>query len=171
MLIFVCFIINCDCSKSRDQVILHLYILHFLKTAYFFIWLCWIFSCDIWGVIPQLWIKPRPIASGAQSLSHSTTRIVPLYPYVAQQAAYLCMCTKTLQSCPILFNPMDCSPLQFLCPWNSPSKSTGVDYRSLFQGSFLTWRPNPGLLHCRQILYHLSHQGSVSVDPEGMLNA
>ena len=30
----------------------------------------------------------------------------------------------------------------------------------LFQGIFLTWGSNPGLLHCRQILYHLSHQGS-----------
>ena len=27
----------------------------------------------------------------------------------------------------------------------------------LFQGIFLTQGSNPGLLHCRQILYHLSH--------------
>ena len=31
---------------------------------------------------------------------------------------------------------------------------------SLLQGIFLTQGSNPGLLHCRQILYHLSHQGS-----------
>ena len=31
---------------------------------------------------------------------------------------------------------------------------------SLLQGIFLTQGWNPGLLHCRQILYHLSHQGS-----------
>ena len=31
-------------------------------------------------------------------------------------------------------------------------------YHSLFQGIFLTQGSNPGLLHCRQILYHLSHQ-------------
>jgi len=30
----------------------------------------------------------------------------------------------------------------------------------LLQGIFLTQGSNPGLLHCRQILYHLSHQGS-----------
>ena len=30
---------------------------------------------------------------------------------------------------------------------------------SLLQGIFLTQGLNMGLLHCRQILYHLSHQG------------
>ena len=30
----------------------------------------------------------------------------------------------------------------------------------LLQGIFLTQGSNLGLLHCRQILYHLSHQGS-----------
>ena len=32
-------------------------------------------------------------------------------------------------------------------------------YHSLLQGIFLIWGSNSGLLHCRQILYHLSHQG------------
>ena len=32
---------------------------------------------------------------------------------------------------------------------------------ALLQGIFLTQGSNPGLLHCRQILYHLSHQGSL----------
>ena len=40
------------------------------------------------------------------------------------------------------------------------ARNTGVDSESLFQGIFSTWGWNPGLLHCRQILYHLSHQGS-----------
>ena len=47
-----------------------------------------------------------------------------------------------------------------LCPWNSPGKSSGVGSHFLLQGIFLTQGLNPGLLHCRQILYHLSHQGS-----------
>ena len=37
---------------------------------------------------------------------------------------------------------------------------TGVGCHSLLQGIFLTQGPNLGLLHCRQILYHLSHQES-----------
>ena len=48
-----------------------------------------------------------------------------------------------------------------LCPWNSPGHNTGVGCHSLLQGIFLTQRSNQdGLLHGRQILYHLSHQGS-----------
>ena len=45
------------------------------------------------------------------------------------------------------------------CPWNSPGKSAGVSCHSLLQGIFPTQRLNPGLPHCRQILYQLSHQG------------
>ena len=43
---------------------------------------------------------------------------------------------------------------------NSPGKNTGVGSHSLFQWIFLTQGSNPGLLHCRQILYCLSYQGS-----------
>ena len=39
---------------------------------------------------------------------------------------------------------------------------TGVGSLSLLQGIFLTWESNWGLLHCRQILYQLSYQGSPS---------
>ena len=42
--------------------------------------------------------------------------------------------------------------------WNSPGKNTGVGSHSLLQGIFSTQGSNPGLPHCRQILYHLSHQ-------------
>ena len=42
----------------------------------------------------------------------------------------------------------------------SRGKNTGVGYHALLQGIFPTQGSNPGLLHCRRILYHLSHQGS-----------
>ena len=45
-------------------------------------------------------------------------------------------------------------------PWNSPGQNTRVGSCSLLQGIFLTQGSNPGLPHCRQILYWLSHQGS-----------
>ena len=38
--------------------------------------------------------------------------------------------------------------------------TTGVSSLSLLQGIFLTQESNQGLLHCRQILYRPSHQGS-----------
>ena len=51
-----------------------------------------------------------------------------------------------------------------LCPWNSPGKNIGVDCHSLLQGIFRTQGLNLSLLHCRQILYHLSHQESPTDD-------
>ena len=47
-----------------------------------------------------------------------------------------------------------------LNPWNSPGQNTGVGTLSLLQGIFPTLGSNPGLPHCRQILYQLSHKGS-----------
>ena len=46
------------------------------------------------------------------------------------------------------------------CPWNSLGYNTGVGSLSLLQGIFPTQGSNPGLLHCRQILYQLSHKGN-----------
>ena len=45
-------------------------------------------------------------------------------------------------------------------PWTSLGQNTGVGSLSLLQGIFLTQELNRGLLHCRQILYQLSYQGS-----------
>ena len=52
---------------------------------------------------------------------------------------------------------------KLLSPWNSPGKNTGVDSRSTLQWIFPTQGSNPGLVHCRQILYYLSHQGTPGV--------
>ena len=38
-------------------------------------------------------------------------------------------------------------------PWNSPGQDTGVGSQSLLQAIFSTQGLNPGLPHCRQILY------------------
>ena len=45
-------------------------------------------------------------------------------------------------------------------PWNSPGQDTRVGSLSLLQGIFPTHSSNPGLPHCRRILYQLSHKGS-----------
>ena len=47
-------------------------------------------------------------------------------------------------------------PARVLCPWDFPG-NTGVDCHFLLQGIFPTQESNPGLLHCRQILYRLSY--------------
>ena len=43
-------------------------------------------------------------------------------------------------------------------PWNSPGQDTGVGILSVLQGIFSTQRSNPGLPHCRRILYQLNHK-------------
>ena len=53
-----------------------------------------------------------------------------------------------------------------LHPWDFSDKSTGMGCHFLLQGIFLTQESNPGLLHCRQMLFHLSHQGSLGWKPE-----
>ena len=54
-------------------------------------------------------------------------------------------------------------PRGLYSPWNSPGQDTGMDSLSLLQGIFPTQGSNPGLPHCRQILYQLSNKGSPGI--------
>ena len=75
-----------------------------------------------------VWINPKYLAYGRDSnISGIRGSVVsdPCDPRVAHQA-----------------------------PWNSAGKNTGVGSLSLLQGIFPTQGSNPGVLHCRQILYH-----------------
>ena len=51
-------------------------------------------------------------------------------------------------------------PARLLYPWDFPSKNTEVGCHSLLQEMFPIQGSNLSLLHCRQIRYHLNHQGS-----------
>ena len=70
----------------------------------------------------------------------------------------LCLVT---QSCLTLCDPMDCIPPDFSVHGDCPGENNGVGCHALLQGIFPTQGLIPGLMHCRQILYHLSHQGSL----------
>ena len=67
---------------------------------------------------------------------------------------FLLMKVKVAQPCWTLCNPMECVGV------NPPGQNTGVGSHSLLQGILPTEGWNPGLLHCRRILYQLRHQGS-----------
>ena len=67
--------------------------------------------------------------------------------------AVLCL---VIQSFPTLFHPMDCSPPGSSVHGDSPGKNTGVGCHVLLQRICPTKGSNPGLPHCRQILYHMS---------------
>ena len=75
------------------------------------------------------------------------------------------MCVLVAQACPTLCNPMD-----FSHPGSSVHgilqaeilEWVGIPFSKV---SSLTQGSNPGLRHCRQILYHLSHQVAKNWEP------
>ena len=61
----------------------------------------------------------------------------------------MCLCRSVVSDS---LRPHGVFPARLLCPWNYPSKNTGVGSHSFIQGIFPTQGLNPGLLHCRWIL-------------------
>ena len=79
--------------------------------------------------------------------------ILPICP----SWVFVCLCVLITQAC---MTAIPWTIACLLCPWNAPGKNTRVGSHALLQGIFLTQGSNPGLLHCRQILYHWSYQVS-----------
>ena len=63
---------------------------------------------------------------------------------------------KWMSSCSVVTNSLQ--PHGLYSPWNSLGQKTGVSSLSLLQGIFPTQGPNPGLPHCRWILYQLNRK-------------
>ena len=84
--------------------------------------------------------------------AHPGHSYIYIYIYIYMQVA---------QSCPTL-RPHGLQPTRLLCPQDFPGKNTGLGCHFLLQGIFQTQGQNPGLPHCRWILYQLSYQGSLS---------
>ena len=74
----------------------------------------------------------------------------------------IAMFAKSLQSCLLFAIPWTVAT-SLLCPLDSPGKNAGVGCHAFLQGIFLTQELNPGLLHCRQILYHLSYRRRIQL--------
>ena len=86
-------------------------------------------------------LESSAVATGLEKRFHSNRK-------ERQTTAQLHSLTRQ-QSCPTLCGP-----------WNSPGQNTRVGCLSLLQGIFPIQGSNPGLPHCRQVLYQLSHNGS-----------
>ena len=69
---------------------------------------------------------------------------------------YVLNCFSHIQ----LFAALWTTAFHLLCPWDFPGKNTGAGCHAFLQGIFPTQGSNPGLPHCRQILYQVSHKGS-----------
>ena len=72
---------------------------------------------------------------------------------------------KLGESCSVMSDSLQPHGLYSLC--NSPGQNTGVGSLSLLQGIFPTQGLNPGLPHCRRILYQLSYQGGQDAQRRG----
>ena len=83
------------------------------------------------------------------------TKFFNLY-VIESRVTALWVKVKVAQSCLTLCDPMD----GLHSPWNSPGQNTEVGSLSLLQGIFPTQGSNPGLPHCRWILYQLRHKES-----------
>ena len=104
-------------------------------------------------VCPQLESKLQ----GGQRFIFALWFIPMAYNSIWIKMCVLCLVT---QSCLTLWDFMDCKPPGSSIHGDSPGKNNGVGCHNLLQGIFQTQGSNPSLLHCRWILYHLSHPGS-----------
>ena len=104
--------------------------------------LTWSYCAPYFGVLEIKLVVPSPLP----------TFFIPV------------LCLVTLLG-PALCDPMDCSLPGSSVYGDSSGKNTWVGCYALLQGIFPTQRSNPGLPHCRRILYSLSHQGSPSFIP------
>ena len=114
--------------------------------------------------------SPRKDSGGSPELGEEE--------HIQQGSSYFSFCSSG-RSCP---SSAPCAVLSrsvvsdspqphgLLCPWDSPDKNTGVGCRALLQGIFPTQGLNPGLPQCRQILYHLSHQGNPALPLTDCIN-
>ena len=83
-----------------------------------------------------------------------SSHLTHAHPQGFKHFSSLTLKMKVAQSC------LSLRPYGLCSPWHSAGQNTGVGSLSLLQGIFPTQGSNPGLLHCRQILYQLSHKGS-----------
>ena len=103
-------------------------------------------------------VTPRTAAHQAPL---STEYILPLtnrWHYAVEPTTFtLCVLSRS-----VVFDslwPHGLQPTRLLCPMEFSGKNTGVGSHSLLREIFPTQGSNPGLLYCRWILYHVSHQG------------
>ena len=80
---------------------------------------------------------------------------------VTQVGVGLCVCLLVTQSCLTLCDPMDYSPPGSSVHGLLKARILKWVYHSLLWGIFPSQGWNLGLLHCRQIFYHLKNQGSL----------
>ena len=103
----------------------------------------------------QVWLLGWESPLEEEIATHSSILAWKIYPDI-----FIKVKVKSLSRSWLFATPWIVACTKLLHPWDFQGKSTGVVCHSLLQGIFPTQGSNPGLSHCRQTLYCLSHQGS-----------
>ena len=161
----------CVCVCVCVYIYIYIFFFFFLQHACK-VWLCvnlWTVACqaplsmgfsrqEYWsglpwlppGALPDPGIKPESLVSPALAGM--------FFFFFTTSATGAGICINICESHSVISDSL--WPQGLYSPWTSLGQNTGVGSLSLLQGIFPTQRLNPGLLHCRWILYQLSHQGS-----------
>ena len=126
-------------------------------------WVILLLSIKKWTQTVRVCGVCRPLPTSLLDLLPPCTKYVSCCPTLCwgrTAPTHQIMQVLVTQSCPIPWDPMDCSPPGFSVHGILQAKNTALCCPALLQGIFPTQGSNPGLLHCRWILYHLSHQRS-----------
>ena len=118
---------------------------------------------SVYGIIPTgtlEWVKALLPDSNILMDIWYKIQCVSYISYIMQK---ICVRFSRLVMCNSL-QPHRLQPTRLPCPWISQArtlKCVAIPFsRGRFSRRVLTQGLNLSLLHCRQVLYHLSHQGS-----------
>ena len=103
---------------------------------------------------------PREISTNKPCSNSPYLPWVAPYTLVTSPQLPLSVQPSAVLSRSVVSDSLDHSPPGSSVHGDSPGKSTRVGCHALLQGIFTTQGSNPGLQHCRRILYHLSNQGN-----------
>ena len=111
------------------------------------------------GLLSSCWITDLTFQRFKNFLpAKEYVKAVYCHPAYLTYMQSTCMHAKSLQSCPTLCDPVDCSLPGSSVHGFSSGKNTGVGCSALLQGIFPTQGSNPHLLHItcigRHVLYH-----------------
>ena len=118
------------------------------------------------GSVSDLWFMG--VQEGNLALIHVWILIPALLTCVSDLGQVTCVwptyvmkaCCIVTKWCLTLMQPCGLWSPRLLCPWDSQTRILEWVAIPFSRGSSWPRESNLGLLHCRQILYHLSHQGS-----------
>ena len=133
---------------------------------------------QVWS-LPTSWVQKHIAKLESKSKYWAVMMVFPFHPNHLQliakknshtklndsrsdlfHSSYKMLVCLVAQSCSTLCNPVDCSLPDSSVHGDSPSMNTEVGCHAPLPRIFPTQGSNSGLLHCRQILYCLNHQGS-----------